>query len=251
MPPKKKQKLYTSLAEQQLLEDFYNDFDDETFLGLEFGGEGEDESNVSYPSSDTDVDVSDKDTDRTSQPVDEEDLKFKNLDDVLNLNNYDILPPQEPITFHYSDTKGQFVTDWTTTKQDTSVGRTPSQNVIKHKPGPRRRPKQVTDSLEAFSLFITGNMLTTIVDYTNSNIQNVRRKFGNVIVSSNKYTHCDITDLTEMKAFIGIFYIHATLKVTIHNSNQIWYHESSNDLFAATMSLKRFHFLTRFIEFDD
>ena len=54
-----------------------------------------------------------------------------------------------------------------------------------------------------------------------------------------------------MNAFNGIFYIRTALKVNIHNSNQIWYHESSNDLFAATMSLKRFHFLTGFIEFDD
>ena len=94
-------------------------------------------------------------------------------------------------------------------------------------------------------------MLTSIVEYTNSNNPDFRRKFENVIVTSNKYTHCDITDLTEMKAFIRIFYIRTALTVNIYNSNQIWYHESSNDLFAATMSLKRFHFLTRFIEFDD
>ena len=182
--------MYTSLAEQQqLLEDLHNDLDDKTFLGHECGGEGEDEINISCSSSDTDVDVSDKDNDCTSQPVDQEDLvqrkqKFKNLDDVLYLNNCDILPPQEPITFHHSDTKGQFVMDWTTTKQDTSAGRAPSQNIIKHKPGPRSRAKQVTDSLEAFSLFITDNMLTTIVEYTNSNIQNFRRKFENVTVNS-------------------------------------------------------------------
>ena len=148
MPPKKKQKLYTSLAEQQqLLEDLYNDLDDENFLGYESGGERKDESNISCSSSDTDVDVSDKDTDCTSQPVDEEDLvprkqKFKNLDDVLDLNNYDILLPQQPITFHYSDAKGQFVMDWTTAKQGTSLRRAPNQNVIKHKPGPRRQAKQ-------------------------------------------------------------------------------------------------------------
>ena len=75
MPPKKKQKLYTSLTEQQqLLEDFYNDLNDETFLGHDFGGEGEGGSNISCFSSDTDVCVSDKDTDCTSQPFDEEDL---------------------------------------------------------------------------------------------------------------------------------------------------------------------------------
>ena len=170
MPPKKKQKLHTSLAEQQqLLEDFYNDLDDEAFLGHEFGGEGEDESNISCSSSDIDVDISDKDTDCTLQPVDEKDLlsmkqKCKNLDNVLDLNNYDILPPQEPITFHYSDAKGQFVMDSTTIKQVTSVGRAPNQNVIKHKPGPRRQAKQVTDSFEAFTLFIKDNTLTTTVE---------------------------------------------------------------------------------------
>ena len=92
--------MYTFLAEQQqLLEDFYNDLDDETFLGHEFGGEGEDEANISRSSSNTDVDVSDKDTDCTLQPVDEKSLvprkqEFKNLNDVLDLNNYSILPPQ-------------------------------------------------------------------------------------------------------------------------------------------------------------
>ena len=54
-----------------------------------------------------------------------------------------------------------------------------------------------------------------------------------------------------MEASIGIFYMSAALKVNIHNSNQIWYHESSNDLHPARMSLKRFYFLTRFIEIDD
>ena len=136
--------MYTSLAEQQqLLENFYNDLDDETFLNHGFCGEGEDESNISFSSWDTDVDVSDKDTNCTSQPIYEEDLvprkqKFKNLDDVLDLNNYEVLSPHEPTTFHYSNAKEQFVMDWTTAKQSISVGAAPDQNVIKHKPGPRR-----------------------------------------------------------------------------------------------------------------
>ena len=56
-----------------------------------------------------------------------------------------------------------------------------------------------------------------------------------------------------MKAFIGIFYVRAVLKVNVHSSNKILYHESesSNDTFTETMSYKRFHFLKRIIEFDD
>ena len=52
-----------------------------------------------------------------------------------------------------------------------------------------------------------------------------------------------------MKAFIGIFEVREALKVNIHSSNKILYHESesSNDTFTATMSLKRFQFLKRVI----
>ena len=56
---------------------------------------------------------------------------------------------------------------WRTTKQGNSVARSPNQNVIKHKPRPEGPAKQITDSLQDFSLFITDNMLTTIVEYAN------------------------------------------------------------------------------------
>ena len=147
---------------KQLLEDFYNDIDDETFLGHEFNGEGEDGSNIYCSSSYTDVDISDKDTNCTSQPFYEENLvprkHLDDVDEVLYLNNYNILPPQEPIVFHYSDEKGQFVIHWTTIKQGTSVGRAPNQKVTNHKPGPQRQAKQVTDSLVALPIQISNTL---------------------------------------------------------------------------------------------
>ena len=84
--------------------EFYNVLDDETFLVHEFSSEGEDENNISCSSSDTDFDISDKDTDCISQSVYEEDLvpskqKFKNLDDVLDLNNYDTYHPKNLLLF--------------------------------------------------------------------------------------------------------------------------------------------------------
>lgn len=61
--------------------------------------------------------------------------KFFNLDDVFNLENYNILPEQESSQFHYTDSKGPFVMNWHTTKQYQS-GREPKnlrhQNVLKH-----------------------------------------------------------------------------------------------------------------------
>ena len=79
MPRKKKQTLYTSLSEQQqFLEKFYNDLNHGAFIGHKFGGEGKHESKTSCSSSDDDVDVSGKDTDCTSQPVDDKDFVPRN-----------------------------------------------------------------------------------------------------------------------------------------------------------------------------
>ena len=46
-------------------------------------------------------------------------------------------------------------------------------------------------------------------------------------------------------------YSHAALKQNLRDSRSIWYHESLNPIFVATMSLNRFRFITRFIQFDD
>ena len=56
--------------------------------------------------------------------------------------------------------------------------------------------------------------------------------------------------MVELKAFFGLLYLRASLKSNLYLADVIWYHESSNDLFAATMSMKRFQFISRFIEFD-
>ena len=41
------------------------------------------------------------------------------------------------------------------------------------------------------------------------------------------------------------------MKVNLRSGYDIWYHESSNDIFVASMSWKRFSFLSRFLNFDD
>ena len=56
--------------------------------------------------------------------------------------------------------------------------------------------------------------------------------------------------MAELKAFFGLLYLWASLKSNLSLADVIWYHESSNDLFVATMSMKRFQFIGRFIEFD-
>ena len=94
-------------------------------------------------------------------------------------------------------------------------------------------------------------MLNTMVDYTSANIEYFHLKFWEVFEQSDKYIHCKATDLVELKAFIGILYLRACMKIKLRSGYDIWYHESSNDIFAASMSWKCFFFLARFLSFGE
>ena len=59
------------------------------------------------------------------------------------------------------------------------------------------------------------------------------------------------TDLIGLKALIGSLYLKAALQLNIFKTRAIFFHESSHEIFAATMSYSRFGFLIRFLEFDD
>ena len=59
------------------------------------------------------------------------------------------------------------------------------------------------------------------------------------------------TDLIGLKALIGSLYLKAALQLNIFKTRAIFFHESSHEIFAATMSYSHFGFLIRFLEFDD
>ena len=105
-------------CESNILEDFYNDLDDETFLGHEFGAEWEDESNISCSSSYTDVDLSDKIL-TVLQPQLMKKIWYqgnKRLKILMMSWTWIITMFYHPkilITYYYySDTKGKFVMEW-------------------------------------------------------------------------------------------------------------------------------------------
>ena len=106
-----------SIAEQEkLLEEFYENLENETFLGHAFIGEGEDlgepdsssdednneQSIANEEEIETNLKEADFETPDTTE-VDEEEVeeslpqkqKFKNLDEVVNEKNYDELPLQK------------------------------------------------------------------------------------------------------------------------------------------------------------
>ena len=108
-----KKRRTTTDEQEKLLEEFYKNLGNETFLGHAFIGEGEDlgepdsssdednneESNANEEEIVTNLQEADFETPETMD-VDEEEVeeslpqkqKFKNLDEVVNQKNYDELP---------------------------------------------------------------------------------------------------------------------------------------------------------------
>ena len=122
-----KRKVYVSADQQQrILQQFYDDLDNDSFLGHSF--EGENDANY-FSDDDSDESPVENDgngpgeSDRPIEIENEIDMgldenapvddivdnpprkeKFSNLDDVLNLDNYDQLPQQEYALFQYQNT---------------------------------------------------------------------------------------------------------------------------------------------------
>ena len=86
-----------------------------------------------------------------------------------------------------------------------------------------------------------------VVNNTNKNIQNFMTRFHDVLKESSKYTYVKETDLIELKALIRLLYLRAALQLNIFETREILFHESSHEIFAATMSYNRFAFLIRFL----
>ena len=77
------------------------------------------------------------------------------------------------------------------------------------------------------------------------------KRFHDVLKESSKYTYAKKTDLMELKTLMGLLYLRAALQLNIFKTRDIFFHESSHEIFAATMSYNHFAFLIRFLEFDD
>ena len=94
-------------------------------------------------------------------------------------------------------------------------------------------------------------MLNTIVENTNTVIETFLAGKQDMIDDSEKYSLYKKVDLIDRKAFLGLLYLRARLKLNMSDCEKIWYHETANDFFEAMMSLNRFIFISRFITFDE
>ena len=129
--------------------------------------------------------------------------------------------------------------------------KTPSQNVLKHAPGPRQAAKRARTPLEAFPSFTNHEMLNTIIENTNTVIETFLAGKQDMIDDSDKYSFYKKVDLIDIKAFLGLLYLRARLKLNMFDHKTIWHHETANNFFETTMSLNHFVFVSRFLTFDE
>ena len=204
-----------SWTREKLLEEFYENLENETFLGNAFTGEKED---LGEPDSSLDEDndeesianeeeietnlQADFETPETMD-VDKEEVqknpprkqKFKNLDEVVNEKNYDELPQQKKFQTTVETKDKKFRIKYTTNKPVNQLNETPSQNILKHALGPR------LNSFRGIFLFINHEMLNTIVENTNTVIETFLVGKQDMINDSDRYSSYKKVDLTDIKAF--------------------------------------------------
>ena len=104
---------------------------------------------------------------------------------------------------------------YTTNKPVNQLNKTPSQNILKHAPSLRLDAKRTRTPLEAFSLFINHEMLNTIVENTNTVIETFLAGKQDMIDESDKYLFYKKVDLIDIKAFLGLLYLRAHLKLNM------------------------------------
>ena len=96
-------------------------------------------------------------------------------------------------------------------------------------------------------MFINDEMLNNIVENTNIVFETFLAGKQDMIDDSDKYSFYKKVDLIDIKAFLGLLYLRAHLKLNMFDREIIWHYEMANNFFEAMMSLNCFIFISRFI----
>lgn len=130
-----------------------------------------------------------------------------------------------------------------------SRSRTRTNNLIIHLPGPKGRAKNIdkNDITAVWKLFLTDNMLETILLHTNVKIRNRYEQFQ---VPRPSYTA--ELDMIELNAFLGLLYLSGVMKSNHEDISALFANDGTGrDVFRATMSVTRFLFILSCLRFDD
>jgi hypothetical protein len=138
--------------------------------------------------------------------------------------------------------------------------RTPIRNLVIGQPGNKAAAVGVSSIISAWSLFFSDDILNDIVTYTNLEIAVQRLKYrsdrpeeddeGDPIRNVRPSFVRDVT-VVELKALLGLYYLAGVLNMNAVTSRELFDKDSGVGYFRATMTEKRFEFLTNCIRFDD
>ena len=252
MPPKKKQRFLSLQQQEQAIQDFLDNISDDKETSFD--------NDVSFEASDDEEKipvVSESESEGEEGDEEYEQLPrkqlLKSLDECCNERKYQHLEVQDEgnKSYTYTSADKKFTRERHTMKERGVSGRAANHNILRGAEGPRGRAEAAKTPVEGFERFITNEMVQDVVNNTNKNMGNFMTRFHDVLKESSKYTYVKETDLIELKALIGLLYLRAALQLNIFKTTEISFHESSHEIFAATISYNRFAFLIRFLEFDD
>lgn len=214
---------------------------------VDYGENSDSDSDNEAISSDEEIDNNSDDEDiRTAAPRKQ---KFRNLDEVLDESKYDSLPEQPNETYTWKSRDKNDPESYTWTTNFNSAGRPPRRNHMENVPGPTPYAKRCKSLRELFDAFITDDMISDVVEYTNQKVTAILQDHPEW--QSSKYPYIKVTDSEEIHAFFGHMYIRAVLRQNLLSVKRLYQHRHSNPIFKAILSENRFVFLCSIIQFDN
>lgn len=135
-------------------------------------------------------------------------------------------------------------TKWSTKVPNSRIRRGNS-NILRHLPGSVGEAKNASTPYESWKCIFTDDLLEMIVNNTNIYINKIKERF-------KRERDAHITDIVELKAFIGLLYHIGVLRSNRQSLEELWGEDGDGiERFRLVMSLKRFKFLIRCTRFDN
>lgn len=111
--------------------------------------------------------------------------------------------------------------------------------------GPKEGAVECKAAIDFFLLFLSGEILHLLVHYTNTHLIEVRSQF-------TRKRDCNDTNIEEIKCIIGLMILMGLVKTKYENYEELWEERGLGiEVFRLSMSLNRFKFLKRTLQFND
>ena len=124
-----------------------------------------------------------------------------------------------------------------------------SANIVKERSGPRYEGRLVKTELEAFHLFFPYEMMDTIVERTNEQMEKTRTKISEELQEQQSQRFSD-TNIDELYCFFGVLLFRGLYRDTKEPVEELWANDiSCRAIYRASISYKRFQWLYRNITF--